>query len=109
MVFSLPQTPVVQNAASIVQPSPAHGGQQGLSKLPSRPGAQGVEPQSLRTLQVCDPPWGLCIGEPCLSHLWFGTLVMIVEEPGRDRGAVIHGSWVHPGMTRCAVPGGIVE
>ncbi|XP_044122323.1 transcriptional repressor p66-beta isoform X3 [Neovison vison] len=45
------KTPVVQNAASIVQPSPAHGGQQGLSKLPSRPGAQGVEPQSLRTLQ----------------------------------------------------------
>ncbi|XP_059269882.1 transcriptional repressor p66-beta isoform X2 [Mustela nigripes] len=45
------KTPVVQNAASIVQPAPAHGGQQGLSKLPSRPGAQGVEPQSLRTLQ----------------------------------------------------------
>lgn len=47
-----PQTPVVQNAASIVQPSPAHVGQQGLSKIPSRPGAQGVEPQNLRTLQV---------------------------------------------------------
>ncbi|NWS78227.1 P66B protein, partial [Crotophaga sulcirostris] len=46
------KTPVVQNAASIVQPSPAHVGQQGLSKLPSRPGAQGVEPQNLRTLQV---------------------------------------------------------
>ncbi|NXS55440.1 P66B protein, partial [Brachypteracias leptosomus] len=45
------KTPVVQNAASIVQPSPAHVGQQGLSKLPSRPGAQGVEPQNLRTLQ----------------------------------------------------------
>ncbi|XP_010071453.1 PREDICTED: transcriptional repressor p66-beta, partial [Pterocles gutturalis] len=44
-------TPVVQNVASIVQPSPAHVGQQGLSKLPSRPGAQGVEPQNLRTLQ----------------------------------------------------------
>ncbi|TKC38141.1 hypothetical protein EI555_010719, partial [Monodon monoceros] len=44
------KTPVVQNAASIVQPSPAHVGQQGLSKLPSRPGAQGVE-QNLRTLQ----------------------------------------------------------
>lgn len=28
------KTPVVQNAASIVQPSPAHVGQQGLSKLP---------------------------------------------------------------------------
>jgi len=49
------QTPVVQNAASIVQPSPAHVGQQGLSKLPSRPGAQGVEPQNLRTLQVSRP------------------------------------------------------
>nr|KAF6290648.1 GATA zinc finger domain containing 2B [Myotis myotis] len=45
------KTPIVQNAASIVQPSPAHVGQQGLSKLPSRPGAQGVEPQNLRTLQ----------------------------------------------------------
>lgn len=50
-----PQTPVVQNAASIVQPSPAHVGQQGLSKIPSRPGAQGVEPQNLRTLQVSIP------------------------------------------------------
>ena len=58
ILSSLPQTPVVQNAASIVQPSPAHGGQQGLSKLPSRPGAQGVEPQSLRTLQVRNLPWG---------------------------------------------------
>ncbi|KAK9391028.1 transcriptional repressor p66-beta [Crotalus adamanteus] len=45
------KTPVVQNAASIVQPSPAHVGQQALSKLPSRPGVQGVEPQNLRTLQ----------------------------------------------------------
>ncbi|KAJ6656913.1 hypothetical protein lerEdw1_002914 [Lerista edwardsae] len=45
------KTPMVQNAASIVQPSSAHVGQQALSKLPSRPGAQGVEPQSLRTLQ----------------------------------------------------------
>ncbi|XP_063277289.1 transcriptional repressor p66-beta isoform X2 [Prinia subflava] len=45
------KAPVVQNAASIVQPSPAHVGQQGLSKIPSRPGAQGVEPQNLRTLQ----------------------------------------------------------
>uniref|UniRef100_A0A8C0UIL9 GATA zinc finger domain containing 2B n=1 Tax=Cyanistes caeruleus TaxID=156563 RepID=A0A8C0UIL9_CYACU len=45
------KTPVVQNAASIVQPSPGHVGQQGLSKIPSRPGAQGVEPQNLRTLQ----------------------------------------------------------
>ncbi|KAG8146920.1 hypothetical protein E2320_013996 [Naja naja] len=44
-------TPVVQNAASIVQPSSAHVGQQALSKLPSRPGVQGVEPQNLRTLQ----------------------------------------------------------
>ncbi|XP_028910638.1 transcriptional repressor p66-beta isoform X1 [Ornithorhynchus anatinus] len=44
------KTPVVQNAASIVPPSPAHGGQQGLSKLPARPGAQGAEPQNLRTL-----------------------------------------------------------
>ncbi|NXK43669.1 P66B protein, partial [Piprites chloris] len=50
------KTPVVQNAASIVQPSPAHAGQQGLSKIPSRPGAQGVEPQNLRTLQVSVPP-----------------------------------------------------
>ncbi|NXO19586.1 P66B protein, partial [Cisticola juncidis] len=45
------KAPVVQNAASIVQPSPAHVGQQGLSKIPARPGAQGVEPQNLRTLQ----------------------------------------------------------
>ncbi|KAJ7307286.1 hypothetical protein JRQ81_009290 [Phrynocephalus forsythii] len=45
------KAPVVQNAASIVQPSPAHVGQPALSKLPSRPGAQGVEPQNLRTLQ----------------------------------------------------------
>lgn len=54
-VLGAPQTPVVQNAASIVQPSPAHVGQQGLSKIPSRPGAQGVEPQNLRTLQVRIP------------------------------------------------------
>ncbi|NXG12438.1 P66B protein, partial [Sakesphorus luctuosus] len=45
------KTPVVQNAASIVQPSPAHVGQPGLAKIPARPGAQGVEPQNLRTLQ----------------------------------------------------------
>ncbi|XP_064416650.1 transcriptional repressor p66-beta isoform X2 [Latimeria chalumnae] len=45
------KTPVVQNAASVVQPSPAHSGQQVLSKLPSRPGVQGVEPQNLRTAQ----------------------------------------------------------
>ncbi|XP_030043048.1 transcriptional repressor p66-beta [Microcaecilia unicolor] len=45
------KTAVVQNAASIVQPSPAHVGQQGLSKLPSRPGAQGLEPQNLRSVQ----------------------------------------------------------
>ncbi|XP_078525213.1 transcriptional repressor p66-beta isoform X1 [Lissotriton helveticus] len=45
------KAPVVQNAASIVQPSPAHIGQQGLSKLPSRPGAQGGDPQNLRTMQ----------------------------------------------------------
>lgn len=38
-----------------MQPSPAHVGQQGLSKIPSRPGAQGVEPQNLRTLQVSIP------------------------------------------------------
>ncbi|XP_043935679.1 transcriptional repressor p66-beta isoform X2 [Protopterus annectens] len=43
--------PVVQNAASVVQPSPAYTGQQGLSKLPPRPGAPGVEPQNLRTVQ----------------------------------------------------------
>uniref|UniRef100_A0A4X2KTL1 GATA-type domain-containing protein n=1 Tax=Vombatus ursinus TaxID=29139 RepID=A0A4X2KTL1_VOMUR len=45
------KTPVVRNAASIIQPSPAHVGQQGQSKLPSRPRAQGVDPQKLRTLQ----------------------------------------------------------
>nr|XP_033780213.1 transcriptional repressor p66-beta isoform X2 [Geotrypetes seraphini] len=45
------KTSVVQNAASIVQPSPAHVGQQGLSKLPSRPGAQGHETQNLRSVQ----------------------------------------------------------
>ena len=78
----------MQNAASIVQPSPAHGAQQGLSKLPSRPGAQGVEPQSLRTLQVCGPPQGLCIRDPYPSHLWFGTFVIIIEEPHYGRGAV---------------------
>ncbi|XP_027766383.1 transcriptional repressor p66-beta-like, partial [Empidonax traillii] len=45
------KTPVVQNAAAIVQPAPAHGGQQGLAKIPARPGAQGVETQNLRSLQ----------------------------------------------------------
>ncbi|NXK76352.1 P66B protein, partial [Amazona guildingii] len=44
-----------KNAASLVQPSPAHAGPQALSKLPSRPGAPGVEPQNLRTLQVRIP------------------------------------------------------
>ncbi|XP_029436778.1 transcriptional repressor p66-beta isoform X2 [Rhinatrema bivittatum] len=45
------KTPVVQNAASIVQPSPALVGQPSLSKLPSRPGVQGLEPQNLRSVQ----------------------------------------------------------
>ncbi|XP_063296106.1 transcriptional repressor p66-beta isoform X2 [Pelobates fuscus] len=47
----LQKNPVVQNAATIVQPSPAHVGQPGLSKVPSRPGAQGLEAQNLRNMQ----------------------------------------------------------
>ncbi|KAM4690247.1 transcriptional repressor p66-beta isoform 2-T2 [Rhinophrynus dorsalis] len=47
----LQKNPVVQNAATIVQPSPAHVGQPGLSKVPSRPGTQGLEAQNLRSVQ----------------------------------------------------------
>ncbi|XP_053331151.1 transcriptional repressor p66-beta isoform X2 [Spea bombifrons] len=47
----LQKNPVVQNAATIVQPSPAHVGQPGLSKVPLRPGAQGLEAQNLRSVQ----------------------------------------------------------
>ncbi|KAG5856506.1 hypothetical protein ANANG_G00008670 [Anguilla anguilla] len=44
------KVPVVQNAASSVQPSAIHSSQ-GLAKLPVRPGLQNPEPQNLRTLQ----------------------------------------------------------
>ncbi|NXE16918.1 P66B protein, partial [Lophotis ruficrista] len=77
------KTPVVQNAASIVQPSPAHVGQQGLSKLPSRPGAQGVEPQNLRTLQVSPP-----------------------AAPSRAEGCRFPGARAAPSSPRCFFPGG---
>uniref|UniRef100_A0A8C4YBP0 GATA zinc finger domain containing 2B n=1 Tax=Gopherus evgoodei TaxID=1825980 RepID=A0A8C4YBP0_9SAUR len=74
------KTPIVQNAASIVQPSPAHMGQQGLSKLPSRPGAQGVEPQNLRTLQQssssvpCQRTTSSAIYMNLASHIQPGTV-----------------------------------
>ncbi|MEE6526414.1 hypothetical protein FKM82_027062, partial [Ascaphus truei] len=48
----LQKNPVVQNAATIVQPSPAHMGQPGLAKIPSRPGAQGGDAQNMRSMQV---------------------------------------------------------
>ncbi|XP_075464157.1 transcriptional repressor p66-beta isoform X2 [Ascaphus truei] len=47
----LQKNPVVQNAATIVQPSPAHMGQPGLAKIPSRPGAQGGDAQNMRSMQ----------------------------------------------------------
>uniref|UniRef100_A0A8C5QP34 GATA zinc finger domain containing 2B n=1 Tax=Leptobrachium leishanense TaxID=445787 RepID=A0A8C5QP34_9ANUR len=47
----LQKNPVVQNAATIVQPSPGHVGQSGLSKIPSRPGSQSLEAQNLRNAQ----------------------------------------------------------
>lgn len=84
---SLPaQAPVVQNAAAIVQPSPAHVGQQGLSKLPSRPGAQGVEAQNLRTLQVRIPnvpSLGRSLLRGLLSPGWDGRFPLIEEESRR--------------------------
>lgn len=43
--------PVVQNAPSIVQLSPACVGQQSLSKLLSQPEAQEIEQQNIRILQ----------------------------------------------------------
>ncbi|XP_066464945.1 transcriptional repressor p66-beta isoform X1 [Eleutherodactylus coqui] len=48
----LQKTPVVQNAATIVQPSPAHVGQPSIAKVPSRPGAPGLEVQNLRSVQT---------------------------------------------------------
>ncbi|XP_053560157.1 transcriptional repressor p66-beta isoform X2 [Bombina bombina] len=47
----LQKNPAVQNAATIVQPSPVHVGQSGLSKIPPRPGVQSLESQSLRNVQ----------------------------------------------------------
>ncbi|XP_078146411.1 transcriptional repressor p66-beta isoform X3 [Centroberyx gerrardi] len=44
------KVPVVQNAASSVQPPPIHSSQ-GLGKLPVRPGLHTPEPQNLRTAQ----------------------------------------------------------
>ncbi|KAM9307074.1 transcriptional repressor p66-beta [Pholidichthys leucotaenia] len=44
------KVPVVQNAASSVQPSPIHSST-GLAKLPVRPGLHNTEPQNLRTAQ----------------------------------------------------------
>ncbi|KAG7469521.1 hypothetical protein MATL_G00129760 [Megalops atlanticus] len=44
------KVPVVQNAASSVQPPPIHSSQ-GMSKLPVRPGLHTPEPQNLRTVQ----------------------------------------------------------
>ncbi|XP_041429751.1 transcriptional repressor p66-beta [Xenopus laevis] len=46
----LQKNPVAQNAATIVQPSPAHVGQPGLSKMPSRPGLPGLDTQSMRSV-----------------------------------------------------------
>ncbi|XP_018427856.1 PREDICTED: transcriptional repressor p66-beta isoform X4 [Nanorana parkeri] len=48
----LQKNPVAQNAATIVQPSPAHVGQPNLAKVPSRPGAPGLEVQNLRSIQT---------------------------------------------------------
>ncbi|XP_030267459.1 transcriptional repressor p66-beta isoform X1 [Sparus aurata] len=44
------KVPVVQNAASSVQPPPIHSSA-GLGKLPVRPGLHNPEPQNLRTAQ----------------------------------------------------------
>ncbi|XP_019960867.1 transcriptional repressor p66-beta isoform X2 [Paralichthys olivaceus] len=44
------KVPVVQNAASSVQPPPIHSSP-GLGKLPMRPGLHNPEPQNLRTAQ----------------------------------------------------------
>ncbi|MGH0156970.1 UNVERIFIED_CONTAM: hypothetical protein FKN15_056121 [Acipenser sinensis] len=44
------QVPVVQNAPSAVQPPQIHASQQGLSKMPVRPGIHS-EPQNLRAVQ----------------------------------------------------------
>ncbi|KAM5129846.1 LOW QUALITY PROTEIN: transcriptional repressor p66-beta [Mantella aurantiaca] len=48
----LQKNTVAQNAATIVQPSPAHVGQPSLAKVPSRPGAPGLEVQNLRSIQT---------------------------------------------------------
>ncbi|KAE8588971.1 hypothetical protein XENTR_v10022843 [Xenopus tropicalis] len=47
----LQKNPVAQNAATIVQPSPTHVGQPGLSKMPSRPGVPGLDAQNMRSVQ----------------------------------------------------------
>ncbi|PIO09091.1 hypothetical protein AB205_0144220, partial [Aquarana catesbeiana] len=46
------QNPAAQNASAIVQPSPTHVGQSSLAKVPSRPGAPGLEVQNLRNIQT---------------------------------------------------------
>ncbi|CAI9617722.1 unnamed protein product [Staurois parvus] len=48
----LQKNPVAQNAATIVQPSPTHVGQPSLAKVPSRPGAPGLDVQNLRSIQT---------------------------------------------------------
>ncbi|XP_059499021.1 transcriptional repressor p66-beta isoform X2 [Stegostoma tigrinum] len=45
------KVPVVQNTPSVIQPSLAQGGQQMLSKPPSRPISQVLDPQNLRGSQ----------------------------------------------------------
>ncbi|XP_069624247.1 transcriptional repressor p66-beta [Ranitomeya imitator] len=48
----LQKTPIVQNAATIVQPSSAHMGQPSITKVPSRAGVPGLEVQNLRSVQT---------------------------------------------------------
>ncbi|NXY87370.1 P66B protein, partial [Alcedo cyanopectus] len=92
------KTPVVQNAASIVQPSPAHVGQQGLSKLPSRPGAQGVEPQNLRTLQGHSVIRSAT--NPSLPHMLMSQRV-IAPNPAQLQGQRVPPK---PGLIRTTTP-----
>nr|XP_060613970.1 transcriptional repressor p66-beta [Anolis sagrei ordinatus]XP_060613971.1 transcriptional repressor p66-beta [Anolis sagrei ordinatus]XP_060613972.1 transcriptional repressor p66-beta [Anolis sagrei ordinatus] len=93
------KTPVVQNAASIVQPSPAHVGQQALSKLPSRPGAQGVEPQNLRTLQGHSVIRSAA--NTALPHMLMSQRV-IAPNPTQLQGQRIPSK---PGLIRTTTPG----
>ncbi|XP_062367658.1 transcriptional repressor p66-beta isoform X2 [Cinclus cinclus] len=93
------KTPVVQNAASIVQPSPAHVGQQGLSKIPSRPGAQGVEPQNLRTLQGHSVIRSAA--SSALPHMLMSQRV-IAPSPGQLQG---QRGPQKPGLVRSSTPG----